>query len=179
MRAHQRKQKLSSNHLKGQGCSGSRSRNTARTKLPKGKTVSESEAEMMEVVLPNDANPLGNVLGGRVMHLIDMAGAIAAHRHSQSHVVTVSVDNLDFVHHIRVGQVILLRSQVTRAFRTSMEVEVNVYLEDYITGKRRQTSSAFVTYVAVDSEGRPSPVPPLIVRTAEEKRRYREALERR
>ena len=134
---------------------------------------------MLEVVLPNDANPLGNVLGGRVMHLIDMAGAIAAHRHSQSHVVTVSVDNLDFVHPIRVGQVILLRSHVTRAFRTSMEVEVNVYLEDYITGKRQQTSSAFVTYVAVDSEGRPSLVPALIVRTAEEKRRYREALERR
>jgi len=134
---------------------------------------------MLEVVLPNDANPLGNVLGGRVMHLIDMSGAIAAHRHSQSHVVTVSVDNLDFVHPIRVGQVILLRSQVTRAFRTSMEVEVNVYLEDYITGKRRQTSSAFVTYVAVDEEGQPRPVPPLIVRTAEEKRRYREALERR
>ncbi len=134
---------------------------------------------MLEVVLPNDANPLGNVLGGRVMHLIDMAGAIAAHRHSQSHVVTVSVDNLDFVYPIRVGQVILLRSHVTRAFRTSMEVEVNVYLEDYITGKRRQTSSAFVTYVAVDSEGRPTPVPRLIVRTAEEKRRYREALGRR
>jgi len=76
---------------------------------------------MLEVVLPNDANPLGNVLGGRVMHLIDMAGAIAAHRHSQSHVVTVSVDNLDFVYPIRVGQVILLRSHVTRAFRTSME----------------------------------------------------------
>jgi len=144
-----------------------------------GRTVDHSRTEMLEVVLPNDTNPLGNVLGGRVMHLIDMAGAIAAHRHSQSHVVTVSVDNLDFVHPIRVGQVIALNSQVTRAFRTSMEVEVKVYLEDYITGQRRQTSSAFVTYVAVDSEGRPSPVPPLIVRTAAEKRRYREALERR
>ena len=144
-----------------------------------GRTVDHSRTEMLEVVLPNDTNPLGNVLGGRVMHLIDMAGAIAAHRHSQSHVVTVSVDNLDFVHPIHVGQVIALHSQVTRAFRTSMEVEVKVYLEDYITGQRRQTSSAFVTYVAVDSEGRPSPVPPLIVRTAAQKRRYREALERR
>lgn len=144
-----------------------------------GRTVDHSRTEMLEVVLPNDTNPLGNVLGGRVMHLIDMAGAIAAHRHSQSHVVTVSVDNLDFVHPIHVGQVIALNSQVTRAFRTSMEVEVKVYLEDYITGQRRQTSSAFVTYVAVDSEGRPSPVPSLIVRTAAEKRRYREALERR
>lgn len=148
-------------------------------KQPKGRTVDHSRTEMLEVVLPNDANPLGNVLGGRVMHLIDMAGAIAAHRHSHSHVVTVSVDNLDFVYPIRVGQVILLRSHVTRAFRTSMEVEVNVYLEDYITGKRRQTSSAFVTYVAVGLEGRPTPVPRLIVRTVAEKRRYREALERR
>lgn len=144
-----------------------------------GRTVDHSRTEMLEVVLPNDANPLGNVLGGRVMHWIDMAGAIAAHRHSRSHVVTVSVDNLDFVHPIRVGQVIVLQSEVTRAFRTSMEVEVKVYLEDYITGERRQTSSAFVTYVAVDSEGRPSPVAPLIVRTSAEKRRYREALARR
>jgi acyl-CoA hydrolase len=141
--------------------------------------VAASSAEMMEVVLPNDANPLGNILGGKVMHLIDMAGAIAAHRHSQSHVVTASVDYLDFAHPIRVGQLMLLRSQVTRAFRTSMEVEVKVYLEDYITGARRQTSSAFVTYVAVDSEGQPTPVPPLLVKTAGEKRRYREALERR
>jgi acyl-CoA hydrolase len=145
----------------------------------KGRPVAASSAEMMEVVLPNDANPLGNILGGKVMHLIDMAGAIAAHRHSQSHVVTASVDYLDFAHPIRVGQLMLLRSQVTRAFRTSMEVEVKVYLEDYITGARRQTSSAFVTYVAVDSEGQPTPVPPLLVKTAGEKRRYREALERR
>src|SRR5205814_2827576 len=143
------------------------------------RTVTASRAEMLEVVLPNDANPLGNILGGKVMHLIDIAGAIAAHRHSRSHVVTVSVDNLDFVYPVRVGQVILLRSHVTRAFNTSMEVEVKVYIEDYITGQRRQTSSAFVTYVAVDSDGRPTAVPPLVVRTAEEKRRYREALERR
>jgi acyl-CoA hydrolase len=148
-------------------------------KQQKGRTVGHSKTEMLEVVLPNDANPLGNILGGKVMHLIDIAGAVAAHRHSQSHVVTASVDSLDFVHPVRIGQVILLRSQVTRAFHTSMEVEVNVYLEDYITGQRRQTSSAFVTYVAVDAEGHPRPVPPLIVRGADEKRRYREALERR
>lgn len=145
----------------------------------RARTVGHSRTEMLEVVLPNDANPLGNVLGGRVMHLIDMAGAIAAHRHSQSHVVTASVDRLDFLYPVRVGEIILLRSQVTRAFRTSMEVEVKVYREDYITGERRQTSSAFVTYVAVDAEGRSAPVPHLIVRTAAEKRRYREALERR
>jgi acyl-CoA hydrolase len=148
-------------------------------KRSKGNTVDHSRTEMLEVVLPNDANPLGNILGGKVMHLIDIAGAVAAHRHSQSDVVTVSVDYLDFVHPIRIGQVILLRSCVTRAFHTSMEVEVKVYLEDYTTGERRQTSSAFVTYVAVDAEGHPASVPPLIVRNAEERRRYREALERR
>ncbi len=147
--------------------------------MRKGKTVFESAVEMVDVVLPNDANPLGNILGGKVMHLIDMAGAIAAHRHARSIVVTVSVDNLDFVHPIRVGQLIVLRAHVTRAFHTSMEAEVKVYLEDYLTGERRQTSSAFVTYVALDSEGQPTSVPPLIPRTAEEKRRYREALERR
>ncbi len=147
--------------------------------MPKGKTVPESKAEMLEVVLPNDANPLGNILGGKVMHLIDMAGAIAAQRHARSIVVTVSVDNLDFVHPIRVGQLIVLRAHVTRAFHTSMEVEVRVFLEDYLTGERQQTSSAFVTYVALDSEGQPTNVPPLIPRAAEEKRRYREALERR
>jgi acyl-CoA hydrolase len=145
----------------------------------KGKTVVESQAEMIEVVLPNDANPLGNILGGRVMHLIDIAGAIAAHRHARSHIVTASVDGIDFAHPIKVGQIVLLRSFVTRAFHTSMEVEVNVFLEDYIRGERTQTSSALVTYVAVDQDGRPAPVPPLIPRTSEEKRRYREALWRR
>ncbi len=143
------------------------------------KTVAESQVEMVEVVLPNDANYLGNILGGRVMHLIDMAGAVAAHRHSRSIVVTASVDYVDFVHPIRVGQFIILRSHVTRVFRTSMEVEVKVFLEDYRTGERRQTSSAFVTYVALDEEGRPKRVVPLAVRTREEKRRYREALVRR
>jgi acyl-CoA hydrolase len=130
-------------------------------------------------VLPDDANPLGNILGGKVMHLIDIAGAVAAHRHSHRHVVTVSVDSLDFVRPIRVGQIILLQAQVNRAFHTSMEVGVNVYLEDYIRGERHQTSSAFVTYVAVNEDGKPTAVPRLVPRTAEEKRRYREASERR
>jgi acyl-CoA hydrolase len=146
---------------------------------PKGKTVAQSAVEMVEVVLPDDANPLGNILGGKVMHLIDIAGAIAAHRHAQSQVVTVSVDNVDFLHPIRVGQLIILRSYVTRAFHTSIEVEVRVFLEDYLTGERRQTSSAFVTYVALDAAGKPKEVPPVLPHTGEEKRRYREALVRR
>ena len=145
----------------------------------KGKTVAESAVEMVEVVLPNDANPQGHILGGKVMHLIDIAGAIAAHRHAQSQVVTVSVDNLDFLHPIRIGQLVVLRSRVTRAFHTSIEVEVKVFLEDYLTGERRQTSSAFVTFVAVDAEGNRKAVPPVIPQTREEKRRYREALVRR
>ncbi len=144
-----------------------------------GKTISESRVEMVEVVLPNDANPLGNILGGKVMHLIDIAGAIVAHRHTRNVVVTVSVDNLDFVHPIRVGHLIILRAHVTRAFRTSVEVAVKVYLEDQLTGEQRQTSSAFVTYVALDAEGQPVSVPPVIALTPEEKYEYREALSRR
>jgi acyl-CoA hydrolase len=144
-----------------------------------GKTVNESKVEMVEVVLPNDANPLGNILGGKVMHLMDIAGAIVAHRHTRRVVVTVSVDNLDFVHPIRVGQLIILRAQVTRAFRTSVEVAVKVYLEDLLTGERRQTSSAFVTYVALDAEGKPARVPAVIPLTVDEKHAYREALSRR
>jgi acyl-CoA hydrolase len=144
-----------------------------------GRTVAESTVEMIELVLPNDANPLGNILGGRVMHLIDIAGAIAAHRHSRREVVTASVDYLDFVHPIRVGQMIQLKAHVTRVFRTSMEVEVRVFMEDYRTGEHRQTSSAFVTYVALDEDGRPTPAPPLVLRTVDERRRHREALARR
>jgi acyl-CoA hydrolase len=133
----------------------------------------------VEVVLPNDANPLGNLLGGKVMHLIDIIGAITAQRHSRSQVVTVAVDDLYFLYPIRVGERVALRAWVTRAFGTSMEVEVRVYREDYLTGERQQTSSAFVTYVALDPQGKPQAVPPLIVSTREEKRRYREALSRR
>jgi len=143
------------------------------------KTVADSFTETVEIVLPNDANPLGNILGGKVMHLIDIVGAISARRHCRSLLVTASVDNLDFVHPIKIGQLIILRAFVTRAFNTSLEVEVNVFLEDGLTGERRQTSSAFVTYVAVDRDGHPAKVPPLVPVTAEEKRRYREALARR
>jgi len=145
----------------------------------KAKTVAESVTETVEIVLPNDANPLGNILGGKVMHLIDIVGAISARRHCRSVIVTASVDNLDFVYPIKVGQLIVLRAFVTRTFNTSLEVEVNVFLEDGLTGTRRQTSSAFVTYVAVDQDGRPKKVPPIVPVTAEEKRRFREALERR
>ena len=144
-----------------------------------GKPGAASRVEMVEVVLPNDANPLGNILGGRVMHLIDIAAAIAAHRHSNSYVVTASVDYVDFRYPIRVGDLIVLKSSVNRVFHTSMEVGVKVFSENVLTGQRRHTSSAYVTFVAIDENGRPKPVPPLLLRTAEERRRFREAAARR
>jgi acyl-CoA hydrolase len=144
-----------------------------------GKPASASRVEMVEVVLPNDANPLGNILGGRVMHLMDIAAAIAAHRHTNSYVVTASVDYVDFRTPIRVGELIVLKSSVNRVFRTSMEVGVKVFSENVLTGQRKHTSSAYVTFVAIDEHGRPKPAPPLILRTAQDRRRYREAGARR
>jgi len=146
---------------------------------PAGKAVSASRSEMVEVVLPNDANPLGNILGGRVMHLIDMAGALAAHRHSKSLAVTASVDYLDFRSPIRVGELIILKSSVNRVFRSSMEVGVKVFSENILTGERKHTSTAYLTFVAVDAHRRPQAVAPLILETAADRRRYRQAGERR
>jgi acyl-CoA hydrolase len=147
----------------------------APTPLSGGKPVSASRVEMVEVVLPNDANPLGAMLGGRVMHLIDIASAIAAHRHSNSYVVTASVDYLDFRNPISVGELIVLKSSVNRVFRSSMEVGVKVFSENVLSGERRHTSSAYVTFVAVDAHRAPQPVPPLILETADDRRRWREA----
>jgi acyl-CoA hydrolase len=144
-----------------------------------GKPVSASVSEVVEIVLPNDANLLGNMLGGRVMHLIDIAGALAANRHSNSHVVTASVDYLDFRFPIHVGEWIVLKSSVNRVFHTSMEVGVKVFAENIFTGERRHTSTAYVTFVALDTNQQPRTVPPLILKTDDERRRYREAGERR
>ena len=134
---------------------------------------------MTELVLPQDANLLGNILGGRVMHLIDVAGAIAAHRHCHRQVVTASVDHLDFLNPVRVGDLIVLEAQVNRAFRTSMEVGVEVFSEDSSAGIRKHTTKALLTYVALDEGGHPASVPPLIAETGEERQRYRGAGERR
>ncbi len=117
-------------------------------KEPPGRPVNASRTEMTELVLPQDANLLGNILGGRVMHLIDIAGAIAAHRHCHRQVVTASVDHLDFLNPVRVGDLIVLEAQVNRAFHTSVEVGVEVYSEDSVTGARKHTTKAFLTYVA-------------------------------
>lgn len=141
--------------------------------------VRDSQSETAEAVLPNDANPLGNLLGGRLMHHIDIAGAIAAHRHSRSYVVTASTDHLDFLAPVHVGDLLILRSSVNRAFRTSMEVGVKCWVESYRTGERRHVSSAYLTYVAVDKQGNHVPVPPVTPESAEEIRRYEDAGRRR
>ena len=142
--------------------------------------VRDSKSEMTEIVLPNDANPLNALVGGRLMHWIDMAAAMAAHRHSRQYVVTASVDHLDFLVPVRVGDIVILRSSVNRVFNTSMEVGVKVWVENYHTETNRHVSSAYLTFVAVDATGgRRLPVGPVIPETDEEKRRYEDALHRR
>jgi acyl-CoA hydrolase len=148
-------------------------------KMNEAKKVSESISEYSEFALPNDANGLGNVLGGKVMHLVDLAGAMAAIRHGRRPVVTASVDSLQFLHPVRIGQLIILRSSVNRVFRTSMEVGVQVHTENLLTGERLHTCSAYLTFVALDENGKSTPIPPVIPETEEEQRRYRQAGERR
>jgi acyl-CoA hydrolase len=145
-----------------------------------GKPVNASRSEMAEVVLPAQTNALGKLLGGHVMHLVDIAAAMAAHRHSNSYVVTASVDYIDFRNPVNLGEIVMLKSQVNRVFHTSMEVGVEVFSENVLTGERKQTTTAYVTFVAIDEKtGCPKVVRRLIVKTPEEKRRYREAAERR
>jgi acyl-CoA hydrolase len=134
------------------------------------KRASDSATEMVQVVLPNDANPLGFILGGTVMHLIDIAGAIACHRHTRTLLVTAAVDDLQFLNSIKVGDLIILESHVTCVFTTSLEVQVDVYSEETLTGKRQLTSRAFLTFVAIDRAGAKVRVPPLLVETEEERR---------
>ncbi len=124
-----------------------------------GKPVHDSLSEYSELALPNDANGLGAVLGGKVMHLVDLAGAMAAMRHARRPVVTASVDSLHFLHPVRIGELMVLRSSVNRVFRTSMEVGVYVTTENLMTGERLHTCSAYLTFVALNKEGRATEVP--------------------
>jgi acyl-CoA hydrolase len=144
-----------------------------------GKHAAESATEMVQVVLPNDTNPLGFILGGTVMHLIDIAGAIACHRHTRSLLVTAAVDDLQFLHSIKVGDLIILKSRVTCVFTTSLEVQVDVYSEETLTGRRQLTSRAFLTFVAIDRDGARVKVPPLLVETDAERLVCQEAQARR
>jgi acyl-CoA hydrolase len=149
------------------------------TSILKGSPVRESRSEYTYVALPNDANPLGNLLGGRVMHLVDMCAGIAAQRHARSPVVTAAIDQMSFMHPIQIGQLVILRSSVNRVFRTSMEVGVKVWVESPQTGEVRHTSSAYLTFVAIGEGGKPVAVAPVIAESEEEERRYHEAGRRR
>jgi acyl-CoA hydrolase len=136
-------------------------------------------ADMMEMVMPNDSNPLGNILGGKVMHLIDVVGGIAAGRHARRPVVTASMDNLDFHNPIKVGELIVLHAVVTWVGRTSIEVRVDVHSENIVTGEQKPTSTAYLTFVALGDDGKPAEVPPLLLETEEEKGMFKEGEERR
>jgi acyl-CoA hydrolase len=131
--------------------------------------VSESQSEMTELILPNDTNTLGNLLGGRLMHFIDLVGAV----------VTASMDHIDFIAPVHVGDLLILKSTMNRAFTTSMEVGVKVWVENTIVGTHRHVASAYLTFVAVDSQGRSVPVPKLDPETEDEIRRYEDAGRRR
>ena|SRR3989449_4396595 len=152
---------------------------TERSRRPKERFVKASQVEMTQLVLPNDTNQLGNLLGGRLMEWMDIAAAICAQRHCNRICVTAAVDELVFHQPIRIGEVVTLQASVNRAFATSMEVGVNVTSENQLTGLRKTANTAYLTFVAVDDRRQPVKVPPIVPQTPEEKRRYTEALERR
>src|SRR5271166_1802369 len=141
--------------------------------------VRDSQSEMAELVLPNDANPLGALLGGRLMHWIDLAGAMAVHRHARSYAVTASVDHIDFLVPVRVGDLVILRSSVNRVFRSSVEVGVKVFVENYIADTARHVASAYLTFVAIDGKGNHLEVAPVIPEDRKSTRRYDDAGRRR
>jgi acyl-CoA hydrolase len=146
---------------------------------PNGKPVHASQVEMTELILPNDTNRLGNLLGGRLMHWIDIAAAIAASRHTNRVCVTASVDELHFHHPVMQGEVVVLQASVNRVFRTSLEVGVRVTKENPLTGERKHTNTAYLTFVAIDDSGKPVVVNPVKPMKSVEKRRFRDAAKRR
>ena len=131
------------------------------------------------MVLPNDANQLGFILGGTVMHLIDIVGAAAAHRHTRSQLFTASVEGIEFRHPIRVGDMVIVKSRVTCVFNTSLEVQVEVFGEETLTGRRDLVTRAYVTFVTVDENGKRRAVPPLITESDEDRRLQADAQARR
>ncbi len=147
--------------------------------MENARPVRDSCSEYSELALPNDANPLGNLIGGRVMHLVDISGAIAAMRHARIPVVTASIDHMTFLHPVHIGELVILKSTVNRVFRTSMEVGVKVFVENLRTGSIRHTSSAYLTFVGIDGDGNCVPVLQAIPESEEELRRYAAAGERR
>ncbi|MEO0311738.1 MAG: hypothetical protein RIQ89_1395 [Bacteroidota bacterium] len=143
------------------------------------KRAEETLAVTTEIVLPNDTNNLGNLAGGRLLHWMDICAAISAHRHCKRVVVTASVNNVSFNQPIKIGSIVTIQSKVSRSFSSSMEVYIDVWVEDAVTGERKKCNEAIYTFVAVDQNGSPLPVPALIPETSEEKSRYEGALRRR
>lgn len=143
------------------------------------KRISDSMVEMRELVLPNDANIMGNLLGGRLLHWVDIAGAMAASRHAQSIVATAAIDSVDFNQPVRVGEMIVLKARLTWVGRTSMEVLVEVCSENYLSCETKFTNRAYLTFVALDSNSKPRPVPGLILETDDEENEFNEAIKRR
>lgn len=143
------------------------------------KTVSQSHCVTSEIVLPNDTNNLGNMMGGRLLYLMDICAAISAQRHTNRVCVTAAVDSVDFESPIKQGEVVVIESQVNRAFTTSMEVELNVWAENPITQRKRKCNRAYYTFVAVDENSRPTPIPQIHPETEEEALRYKAAAKRR
>jgi acyl-CoA hydrolase len=148
-------------------------------KNPAARTIASTQSEMTEIILPNDTNTLGNLLGGRLMHFIDLTGAMAAYRHSRTNVVTAAMDHIDFIRPVHLGDLLTLRSSINRAFSSSMEVGVKVWAENTRTGKIVHVASAYLVFVAIDNEGRRVRVPEAIPETPDEARRYEGALRRR
>ena len=145
----------------------------------KSKTPSESVCINTEIILPNDTNTLGNLMGGRLLHWMDICAAVAAHRHCARVVVTASVNNVAFNQPIRLGEIVTLQAKVSRAFTSSMEVFIDVWVENNSTGERRKCNEAIYTFVAVDQVGSPINVPELVPESEEEKTRFDGALRRR
>ena len=147
--------------------------------MPKGRHPRESEATLTELMQPQHANIMGNVFGGVLLSLVDKVAAVAAIRHSHRECVTVSVDKVDFREPIKIGELVTALARVNFAGRTSMEIGVKVMAEDVRTGDKRHTNSCYITYVALDENGRPTEVPPIMPETPDEKRRYERAAKRR
>ena len=143
------------------------------------RTVAQSQSERSEIIFPADANALGNLFGGRLMQYIDLVGAMAASRHARAITVTASMDHLDFVAPVKVGDLLILKASVNRAFKTSMEVGVKAMVEDVRKNRLRHVSSAYLTYVAMDMSGQKIAVPPVITETEHQRRRYEDAGRRR
>lgn len=143
------------------------------------RTVAESQSERSEIIFPGDANALGNLFGGRLMQYIDLVGAMAASRHARAITVTASMDHLDFVAPVKIGDLLILKASVNRAFKTSMEVGVKAMVEDVREGRFRHVSSAYLTFVAMDFSGKRIEVPQVIAETDHQKRRYEDAARRR